>query len=144
MRKSDIGEILVIEKESFLTPWSRIVFENEIQADYAYPFILTQSDSPNILGYLCCWMIMEKCHILNLSIHYSHQRKGLASRLIQFLFEYGPPKGVKHYYLEVRESNKKAISLYNKNNFKISGILKNYYTDTGEDALIMERRHLCH
>ncbi len=144
MRKSDLDKILAIEKKSFLSPWSRSVFENEIKSDYAYPFTLTQPEPPNILGYLCCWMISEKCHILNLSIHHSYQRRGLASMLIQFIFKYSQAKGIRHYYLEVRKSNKKAISLYKKNDFTISGVLKNYYTDTGEDALVMERRRLCH
>ena len=145
MLKSDIEEILSIEKKSFLSPWSRTAFENEIQADYSCPLILLSSNSsqPQILAYLCCWVILNECHILNLSVHDDHQRKGLASKLIEYLFQVCQKKGVHHIYLEVRTSNHKAISLYKKNGFEVYGHRKRYYTDTGEDALLMQRRKIC-
>ena len=145
MKKSDLEEILSIEKKSFLSPWSRTAFENEIQADYSYPLILTSSNSSQtkILGYLICWLILDECHILNLSVHADYQRKGLASRLIKHLFEFCQKKGVSHLYLEVRTSNQKAIALYKKYGFEIYGQRKRYYTDTGEDALLMQRRNMC-
>jgi len=143
MKKSDLEEILSIEKKSFLSPWSRSAFETEIQADYSYPLILTSSDSTQILGYLCCWLILNECYILNLSIHVEYQRRGLASQLIEYLFEFCKQKGAHHFFLEVRESNQKAISLYKKFGFEIYGNRKCYYTDTGEDALLMQRRKVC-
>jgi len=145
MKKSDLEEILSIEKKSFLSPWSRTAFENEIQADYSYPLILISSNASQsqILGYLCCWLILNECHILNLSIHTDFQRKGLASKLINHLFEFCQKKGVHTIYLEVRTSNHKAISFYKKNGFEVYGQRKRYYTDTGEDALLMQRRNAC-
>ena len=42
--------------------------------------------------------------------------------------------------LEVRTSNIKAISLYEKFGYKTEGVRKNFYDDPREDALIMTKR----
>ena len=46
-------------------------------------------------------------------------------------------RGLERASLEVRTSNKGAIALYQKFGFKTAGIRKRYYSDTGEDALIL-------
>ena len=143
MRGSDLEEILSIEKISFTSPWSRCAFENEMRATYAYPLVMTESQSPSIIGYLCFWLVRDECQILNLAIHPSYRRRGIASQLIHHLLKFCEHKKITHCYLEVRASNQLAISLYHKCGFKNFGIRKNYYPDTGEDALIMKRRTFC-
>jgi ribosomal-protein-alanine N-acetyltransferase len=140
MRESDLEEILRIEKSSFLSPWSRCAFENEMRAVYAFPMVMTQDDPPLIQGYLCFWVLNDECHILNLAVHPSCRRKGIASRLITNLLDLCRLKRILACYLEVRTSNQVAKSLYRKFGFKHQGVRKQYYSDTGEDALIMIRR----
>jgi len=93
-----------------------------------------------ILGYLCSWIVTDECHILNLAVHPRYRRTGLASQLIEFLFRICQRKKIAQYSLEVRISNAAAISLYQKHGFMICGTRKGYYSDTGEDSLIMQRR----
>ena len=140
MREADLEAILAIETASFSSPWSRSAFDNEMRAIYAYPLVITQATPPYVLGYLCFWMIMDECHILNLAVHPSFRRVGIASSLIGRLLEICQHKRVRECYLEVRVSNKLAISLYQKFGFLQCGIRKRYYSDTGENALVMRRR----
>lgn len=143
MMEKDLDEILDIEQVSYRTPWSRQAFESEIRALHAYPVVLGQPEPPSVLGYLCCWRTLDECHILNLTVHPSFRRMGFASQLIDHILEVMRREGVLDYFLEVRVSNEGAISLYRKYGFKVCGVRRRYYADTGEDALIMQRRGVC-
>jgi ribosomal-protein-alanine N-acetyltransferase len=143
MRESDLDEILSIEKTCFLSPWSRCAFENEMRAAYAFPMVLTQNVQPAIQGYLCFWIVVDECHILNLAVHPDCRRNGIASQMISDLLEVCGKKRILTCYLEVRESNQIARTLYGKFGFEDEGIRKKYYPDTDEDALIMKRRLHC-
>jgi ribosomal-protein-alanine N-acetyltransferase len=140
MTEQDLDEIVSIEQASYRIPWSRRAFESEIRAPHAYPFVLGQSEPPSVLGYVCSWRTLDECHILNVAIHPSFRRMGLASQLIDHLFDTTKKGGISQYFLEVRVSNEGAISLYKKYGFKVCGVRRKYYADTGEDALIMQRR----
>ena len=144
MSEKDLEEILAIEQASYPTPWSQRAFESEMRAQHAFPLVLGQSSPPLVLGYVCSWMTLDECHILNLAVHPSFRRMGLASQLIDHLLVTCQERGILHYFLEVRVSNEKAICLYEKFGFKVCGVRRSYYPDTGEDALIMQRRAVCH
>jgi ribosomal-protein-alanine N-acetyltransferase len=143
MTEQDLDEILAIEQASYKTPWSRRAFESEIRAPHAYPLVLGQAAPTSVVGYICSWRTLDECHILNVAIHPSFRRMGLASQMIDHLLDTTQKGGVTHYFLEVRVSNEGAISLYRKYDFKVCGVRRKYYVDTGEDALIMQRRRVC-
>ena len=143
MREKDLEEILAIEEASYRVPWSRRAFQAELGARHAFSLVLGQSNPPFVLGYVCSWLTLDECHILNLAIHPSFRRMGLASQLIDHLLDTCQERGILHYFLEVRETNEKAITLYRKYGFKVCGVRRRYYTDTGEDALVMQRRAVC-
>ena len=140
MRESDLDEVLYIENTSFLSPWSRCAFENEMRAVYAYPMVLSRNATPGIQGYLCFWILSDECHILNLAVHSAWRRQGVATRLIGHLLDVCKLKKILACHLEVRDSNQVAKSLYRKFGFRHQGVRKKYYGDTGEDAWIMKRR----
>ena len=66
-------------------------------------------------------------HILTIDISPTHRRKGIAERLLQEIEKIFREKGIKVCYLEVREDNIAALSLYQKSGYKKIGRLKNYY-----------------
>lgn len=144
MSEEDLEEILRIEEASYLIPWSRRAFETEVRSPHAFPLVLGQSNPPLVVGYVCSWLTLDECHILNLAVHPCFRRMGLASQLIGHLLKTCQEKGIVVYFLEVRVTNEKAISLYKKHGFQVCGVRRRYYTDTGEDALIMQRRAVCH
>ncbi len=66
-------------------------------------------------------------HILTIDISPTHRRKGIAERLLQEIEKIFREKGIKVCYLEVREDNIAALSLYQKSGYRKIGRLKNYY-----------------
>jgi ribosomal-protein-alanine N-acetyltransferase len=74
---------------------------------------------------------------MNVAVDPDHRRRGIATTLLEQLFELTAGRGRRGYTLEVRVSNAYAISLYERLGFKARGVRRGYYTDNREDALIM-------
>ena len=76
---------------------------------------------------------------MNVAVAAEHRRRGIATMLLERLFEATAGRGRRGYTLEVRVSNRAAIRLYEQLGFDRHGIRRGYYTDNREDALIMWR-----
>jgi ribosomal-protein-alanine N-acetyltransferase len=76
---------------------------------------------------------------MNVAVAPDHQRRGIATRMLEHLFDLTRDDERRGYTLEVRVSNEEAIGLYGKLGFEPRGIRRGYYTDNREDALIMWR-----
>lgn len=137
MDEADLDEILAIERVTFPAPWSRTLFERELETPFARSFVAREKDNGGILGYLCFWLVDRETHILNLAVHPRYRGMGIGARLLRSGLEYSRNQGVHQITLEVRRSNYKAISLYRDFHFQPQGVRRRYYTDTGEDAIIM-------
>ncbi len=138
MFKGDLEEVLAIEKASFPTPWSRNLFEQEFLFPHAHLLVAAEPAAPDrVLGYLCFWLVAEETHILNLAVDPQGRRRGVATKLLEYVVEYSRAKGVEEILLEVRRSNFRAIALYRHFHFQPQGIRPRYYQDSGEDAVIM-------
>lgn len=72
--------------------------------------------------------------LLNIIVKPEYQNQGIGSILLKYIID---NKQDKKIMLEVRSKNINAIKLYQKYDFKIINIRKNYYKD--DDAIIMER-----
>lgn len=142
MRKEDIDEILEIEKASFPSPWTRKAFLTELKERDSSHFLVAKSEG-RVVGYAGFWLVFDEAHITNLAVHSDYRRKKIGERLIRFLLKLAVSKGAKKATLEVRPSNIAAQNLYKKFGFEMEGIQKGYYSDTGEDALIMTARFTC-
>jgi len=134
--EDDIDQILEIEKESFSTPWSRNSFLTEIQKNLLAKYIVAELDN-NILGYGGLWLILNEGHITNIAVKKAHRGKGIGEQLIQGLINYCVDNNIDNMTLEVRKSNIVAQNLYKKYGFIDYGIRPNYYSDDGEDAIVM-------
>jgi len=138
MRLKDIDAVYEIEKASFSTPWSKDSFIREIRDNLlAKYFVVVYNDK--LVGYGGMWLIIDEAHITNIAIHPDYRGKGLGSLLLEAMIDYARQSNIFKMTLEVRRSNTKAISLYKKHGFKECGIRPKYYTDNGEDAIIMWR-----
>jgi ribosomal-protein-alanine N-acetyltransferase len=76
---------------------------------------------------------------MNVAVDPDYQRRGIATRLLERLFELTADDERRGYTLEVRVSNLEAIALYERLGFERRGVRRGYYTDNREDALIMWR-----
>ena len=103
-----------------------------------YFFIAQQNGS--VLGYLGISVILDEGYITNIAVFPEFRKKGIASKLLEFLFDFAKQKELSFVSLEVRESNMPAISLYKKFGFENEGFRKNFYTNPKENAIIMTKR----
>jgi ribosomal-protein-alanine N-acetyltransferase len=140
MRREHIEQVLEIERASFLTPWSKRMFLDEITSPRAYPFVVTTSETKGevVISYIILRILLEEVHILNVATHPGYRRIGIASSLLLFALDFAYKKGGILFLLEVRRGNQAAIDLYQKLGFTSWRVRNNYYADTGEDALIMK------
>ena len=137
MTRQDLDEVLQIEGMSFPSPWSRTLFERELSTPFSRSFVAQTAQGKKLLGYLCLWLVDREAHILNLAVHPQYQKRGIGTLLLGHGIDYCQKDGVHLITLEVRRSNYKAISLYRNFHFQPQGIRRRYYTDSGEDAVVM-------
>lgn len=145
MRVEDLDEVMIIEKNSFLTPWTKGMFMEELNKTQSIclvakiPYDSGFERRQKVVGFVCSSFVIDELHILNIAVHPSYRRRGIATLLMEEVIKRGYKKGIRYIFLEVRIRNKAAISLYEKLGFRIVGLRRGYYSDTGEDALIMEK-----
>ena len=135
MGESHIEKLAVIEKECFSTPWSENALREELENSYAR-FLVAVCDG-EVSGYIGAHNILGEVYITNVAVSEKHRRKGMGEKLINRLISVCEIENAEFITLEVRESNKPAINLYKKMNFKDVGKRKNFYENPREDAILM-------
>jgi ribosomal-protein-alanine N-acetyltransferase len=93
----------------------------------------------DLVGYAFVSRYVDAWHVMNVAVSPAFRRRGIASTLLERLFEVTASDPRRGYTLEVRVSNAEAIRLYERLGFESRGIRRGYYTDNREDALIMWR-----
>jgi ribosomal-protein-alanine N-acetyltransferase len=135
----DLGAIERIERRSYPTPWSRSMFAGELVKPSSICVGAFESEREGLVGYLIAARYVDAWHIMNVAVDPDFQRRGIATLLLDRLFERTAGDRRRGYTLEVRVSNMGAIRLYEQVGFKARGVRRGYYTDNHEDALIMWR-----
>jgi ribosomal-protein-alanine N-acetyltransferase len=134
----DLSDIERLEQRVYPTPWSRSMFAGEL-AKPSSICVGAFDETERLVGYLIVSRYVDAWHIMNIAVDLGVRRLGVASRLLDALFELTVGDGRRGYTLEVRVTNKAAIALYERYGFETSGMRRGYYTDNREDALIMWR-----
>lgn len=136
MHMLDIDSVHRVELQSFSTPWSRAALAAEV-LDNDLAWYLVMEDSQRIIGYAGMWIIIDEAHVTNIAIAPDRRGNGLGERLVRALMDSARERGAVSMTLEVRQSNAAARQLYGKLGFSAQGVRRNYYADSGEDALVM-------
>jgi [ribosomal protein S18]-alanine N-acetyltransferase len=134
----DLDVVEVIERESYPTPWSRSMFDAELRKPSSVA-IGAFTDDGELTGYAFVSRYVDAWHVMNVAVAGLYRRRGIASALLERLFDVTASDPNRGYTLEVRVSNVGAISLYERLGFEARGVRRGYYTDNREDALIMWR-----
>ncbi|OEH85256.1 ribosomal-protein-alanine N-acetyltransferase [Desulfuribacillus stibiiarsenatis] len=140
MTFADIPYVFDIESTVFSLPWSEAAFYNELTDNQlAKYYVLEAKDtkSSTIIGYIGIWLILEEAHITTIAVKPEYQGQGLGCLLLETIMKECKAMGVQRMTLEVRVSNQAARKMYIKYGFVENGIRKKYYSDNGEDAIIM-------
>ena len=133
----DLAAIETIERRSYPTPWSRSMFAGEISKPSSICLGAFDAETHELLGYLIISRYVDAWHVMNVAVEPAHRRRGIATALLDRLFELTAEDSRRGYTLEVRVSNSEAIALYERLGFQARGIRRGYYADNREDALIM-------
>lgn len=132
---SHLTEITRIEKESFSAPWSDASIASSIENELAHCVCLMQDEK--VAGYAMFAFVFEEGELLNIAVDPALRGLGYGDRLLSHVTECALENKVENLFLEVRESNASARSLYKKHGFEELGVRKNYYRSPTEDAVIM-------
>ena len=122
-----IDDILEIENSSYLRPWTKQSFMNEIDNEISSNWVYISSSK--LIGYLFGWKIESEFHINNIATHRNFRRLGVAKKMIDNIVTNLLPKKI---FLEVSNFNNSAVMLYENLGFKKNGIRKRYYSDNSD------------
>lgn len=140
MFMTDIHFVQEIDKMSFPNPWPIHSFEYEIKKnENSRPWVAETSISgiKQICGMAVIWNIVDEAHIGTIAVHPNFRETGLGKILLTSILLSAMDEGMETGYLEVRESNVAAISLYKLIGFNRDGLRKKYYRDNQENAVLM-------
>jgi ribosomal-protein-alanine N-acetyltransferase len=137
LETGDLDVVEVIERESYPTPWSRSMFDAELRKPSS--LALGAFTGEELVGYAFVSRYVDAWHVMNVAVAHAYRRRGIASALLERMFQVTGTDPRRGYTLEVRVSNAGAIRLYERLGFEPRGIRRGYYTDNREDALIMWR-----
>jgi ribosomal-protein-alanine N-acetyltransferase len=135
----DLEAIDAIERRAYPTPWSRSMFAGELSkpTSICLGAFEAEGEDGRLVGYLIVSRYVDAWHVMNVAVDPDHRGRGVATMLLERLFELTVDDAHRGYTLEVRVSNVTAIDLYERLGFEARGLRRGYYTDNREDALIM-------
>ena len=136
MALDDIPEVHEIERASFPVPWPSYAFRQELETNRMAHYLVARAES-GIVAYGGIWLMVDEAHVTSFAVAPDHRRAGIGGRLMLELMELSVHLGARVATLEVRLSNEAARLLYGRFGFRPVGVRPRYYSDNGEDALIM-------
>lgn len=125
-----------VERASFAVPWDEETFAKEVEEN-PYSFYSVIEEDGHVFGYCGIWLIIDEAHVTNIAIHPDYRGKTYGEQLFRYACDEAIEQGAVQLSLEVRVSNTTAQHMYRKFGLVPGGIRKRYYTDNGEDALVM-------
>jgi [ribosomal protein S18]-alanine N-acetyltransferase len=136
MQLDDVGAVHEIERLSFRTPWPAYAFEQELKGNRLAHYLVARAGD-RVVGFAGVWLMVDDAHITTFGVHPDWRRQGIGRQLLLRLAELSIGIGAGRMTLEVRASNQGAQALYRSFGFDVAGRRPSYYTDDGEDALVM-------
>ena len=136
MLQDDLSAVLRIETLSFSTAWPPNAFANEIRDNKLAHYFVGRLDG-KIVAYGGIWVILEDSHVTTIAVHPEYRGRKLGEEMLLRLLDEAIVEGASWITLEVRESNETAQKLYRKYGFTTVSTRRGYYSDNGENALVM-------
>ena len=136
MAAEDVARVAAIERSSFSTAWKEDTFHSLLDRPGAEMWVMDHPED-GVIGYSVLWCILDQGELANIAIAEGHRGRGLGAHLLGRMLDIGRERGLTAVYLEVRESNRAALGLYERFGFTQIGVRKRYYQEPREDALVM-------
>ena len=140
MRAKDLETVLLIEHQSFSTPWSQGLFLSEIENPRSHLFTARLEEEPEtIVGHIGYRVVIDEMHIVIVAVAPTWRRYGVATQMLAQVMDHARRGACTKATLEVRASNTGAQQLYYRHGFAPVGTRPRYYMRPTEDALILWR-----
>jgi [ribosomal protein S18]-alanine N-acetyltransferase len=136
MRRRHLKGVMVIERQVYPRPWSPNLFLSEMN-ELRNRMYLVARINREVVGYGGIMCYGDEAHVTTIAVDPEHHRRKIGTRIMFELVQEAIRMGARAVSLEVRVSNWGAQRLYSRFGFRPVGIRKNYYQETGEDAVIM-------
>jgi len=136
MTLDDLQAVHAIERASFAVPWPDDAYRNELLTNRLATYVVARAGD-EVVGFAGLWVMVDEAHVTTFAVHPRWRRRGVGERLLLALVDLAVTRSAREATLEVRLSNMPARRLYEKYGFRPVGIRARYYSDNGEDALIM-------
>ncbi|GAC1635043.1 MAG: ribosomal protein S18-alanine N-acetyltransferase [Candidatus Acidiferrum sp.] len=136
---ADLSRILLLARSCpEAAQWTPSAFELGIGDVHGWVI----GDREIVFGFLAVRTILaaKEMEILNLAVGPNWRRKGYASVLLQAALGECRERSFEAVFLEVRESNERALTFYQKHGFTRSGRRPRYYSNPEESAITMALR----
>jgi ribosomal-protein-alanine N-acetyltransferase len=135
----DLEGVLEVESVSFNNPWTREMYETELQNRTVCRIFIVRSEEWRVAGFCSFWIVCDEMHINNVALRPQCRAQGLGTALLRRAIAAAAEGGARRAILEVRASNAPALRLYERLGFYVAGTRRDYYSHPVEDALTLWR-----
>lgn len=135
MEEQDLSAVAAIANYCFSEPWSEQAYSETLNNPLYTSLIAEQSGK--VIGFVDATTVCGEASLNNIAVHPDHQKNGIATQLFQAMIKQLEKANAFRLTLEVRPSNKVAISLYQSFGLSLLGRRKGFYRKPTEDALIL-------
>lgn len=134
--ESHLDDIWRIEQTAHSHSWAESMIRDLESRSAQHRVMLVEG---KVVGYFYAQNVVGEVTLLNVAVDPAYQGKGFGRKLTEFFIDMCMEQKAESAWLEVRESNAKAISLYESEGFNEVTRRHDYYpTSNGkEDAIIM-------
>ncbi len=136
MSVDDLPAVHAIEAASFDAPWPPEAYRNDLETNRLAQYLVARIGD-EVAAFGGMWLMVDEGHIITFAVHPAWRRQNVGGRLLLSFLDLAHQRGAHEATLEVRLSNLPARRLYEKYGFRPVGLRPRYYSDNGEDALIM-------
>ena len=135
-QKTDAIALSVIDEQCFdgSEGYDKKSFEEELSEVSKHYFVATYDNL--VIGYVGLQVLGDDLNLLKIAVLPQYRSLGVGFNLMQMASDFRKQNNLQQYFLEVRESNAKAIKLYQKFGFKTASVREKYYGGE-ENALVM-------
>lgn len=133
---TDVAGVVAIEREAFTQPWNRAAFVDLVSAPEAI-FLVADGQDGALAAYAIVYVAAGHSELANLAVAVRARGTGLGRHMLEKVMQAARARGARQMFLEVRESNVAAQSLYTSVGFLAVARRRHYYQEPVEDALVL-------
>lgn len=138
MNAQDLDAVAALEASLQVFPWSRGNFADSLEAGHSAWVMRRGGD---LVGFSVMMRVVDEAHLLNIGVARAYQGQGYGARMLRHVMENAHLTGAATLFLEVRQSNERAVDLYRHFGFRQIGLRKGYYPAVAgrEDGLVFDK-----